>query len=108
GDQCEKCGSALSPLELINPKSTLSGKTPVLKETQHWYLPMGKEENWLRTWLEEGTLNGNFHHDPKAWKHQVLGQCKSWIDGKLGSRAMTRDLDWGVKVPLENADGKVL
>src|SRR5690606_14038664 len=96
------------PLELINPKSTLSGKTPILKETQHWYLPMGKEENWLRQWLEEGLLDGKTHHNPKTWKHQALGQCKSWIDGKLGSRAMTRDLDWGVKVPLENAEGKVL
>lgn len=108
GDQCEKCGSALSPDDLVNPKSTLSGATPVKRETSHWYLPMGKHEDWLRTWLDEGTLNGKKHHDPKAWKNSVLGQCRSWIDGGLHSRAMTRDLDWGVPVPLENADGKVL
>lgn len=108
GDQCEKCGSALSPLDLINPISTLSKKAPVLKETSHWYLPMQEDESWLKDWIEKGELDGKFHHDPKTWRKQVIGQCKSWIDGGLNERAMTRDLDWGVKVPLENAEGKVL
>lgn len=108
GDQCEKCGSDLSPTELINPTSTLSGKTPVLKSTSHWYLPMQNHEEWLRAWIKEGKLDGIQQHDPKAWRNQVIGQCMSWIDGGLHSRAMTRDLDWGVKVPLPNADGKVL
>jgi len=108
GDQCEKCGSDLSPTELINPTSTLSGKTPVLKTTSHWYLPMHNHEEWLRAWIKEGKLDGVQQHDPKAWRNQVIGQCMSWIDGGLHSRAMTRDLDWGVKVPLPNADGKVL
>ena len=108
GDQCEKCGSDLSPTELINPTSTLSGKTPVLKSTSHWYLPMQNHEEWLRSWIKEGKLDGVQQHDPKAWRNQVIGQCMSWIDGGLHSRAMTRDLDWGVKVPLPNADGKVL
>ncbi len=108
GDQCEKCGSSLSPTDLINPVSTLSGKEPRLKKTKHWYLPMQKEEGWLREWLVNGKLNGKFHHDPAAWRKPVIGQCKSWIDGGLQSRAMTRDLDWGVKVPLESAEGKVL
>ena len=108
GDQCEKCGSTLSPDELINPKSTLSGLTPVKKETSHWYLPMQEHEKWLKDWIENGKLNGNTHHNPKNWKLQVLGQCKSWIDGGLKERAMTRDLDWGVKVPLKDGDKKVL
>lgn len=108
GDQCEKCGSDLSPTELINPTSTLSGKTPVLKTTSHWYLPMQNHEEWLRSWIKEGKLDDIQQHDPKAWRNQVIGQCMSWIDGGLHSRAMTRDLDWGVKVPLPNADGKVL
>ena len=108
GDQCEKCGSDLSPTELINPISTLSGKTPILKTTSHWYLPMANHEDWLREWIKEGKLDGVQQHDPKAWRNQVIGQCMSWIDGGLHSRAMTRDLDWGVKVPLPNADGKVL
>ncbi|MBI3136283.1 MAG: methionine--tRNA ligase [Bacteroidetes bacterium] len=108
GDQCEKCGSALSPTDLINPVSTLSGKAPVLKETSHWFLPMERHEEWLRTWIKEGILNGKQHHNPKEWRNQVIGQCMSWIDGGLQPRAMTRDLDWGVKVPLPNADGKVL
>ena len=108
GDQCEKCGSTLSPDELINPKSTLSGLTPVKKETSHWYLPMQEHEKWLKDWIENGKLNGNNHHNPKNWKLQVLGQCKSWIDGGLKERAMTRDLDWGVKVPLKDGDKKVL
>ena len=108
GDQCEKCGSDLSPTELINPVSTLSGKTPILKTTSHWYLPMANHEEWLREWIKEGKLDGIQQHDPKAWRNQVIGQCMSWIDGGLHSRAMTRDLDWGVKVPLPDADGKVL
>jgi methionyl-tRNA synthetase len=108
GDQCEKCGTDLSPTELVNPKSTLSGKTPVLKSTSHWYLPMERHEEWLREWIKEGKLNGMQQHDPRTWRNQVIGQCMSWIDGGLHSRAMTRDLDWGVKVPLPNAEGKVL
>ncbi len=108
GDQCEKCGTALSPLELINPVSTLSGKTPVLKETTHWFLPMDQHEEWLKEWITKGTLDGVQQHNPKLWRNQVNGQCMSWIDGGLHPRAMTRDLDWGVKVPVEGADGKVL
>ncbi len=108
GDQCEKCGSDLSPTELINPTSTLSGKAPVLRTTSHWYLPMANHEDWLREWIKEGKLDGIQQHDPKPWRNQVIGQCMSWIDGGLHSRAMTRDLDWGVKVPLPNAEGKVL
>ena len=108
GDQCEKCGSDLSPTELINPTSTLSGKTPILRETSHWYLPMNRHEDWLRVWIKEGKLDGVQQHDPKLWRNQVNGQCMSWIDGGLHSRAMTRDLDWGVKVPLPNSEGKVL
>lgn len=108
GDQCEKCGTSLNPLELINPISTLSGKAPVLKSTSHWYLPMERHEKWLKEWIKEGKLDGVQQHDPKKWKNQVVGQCMSWIDGGLRPRAMTRDLDWGVKVPVEGADGKVL
>ena len=108
GDQCEKCGSDLSPTDLINPISTLSGKSPILKATAHWYLPMNQHEDWLRDWIQKGELNGELQHEPKAWKNQVIGQCMSWINGGLKPRAMTRDLDWGVKVPLPNADGKVL
>ena len=108
GDQCESCGSTLSPKELINPKSTLSGNTPIKKETCHWYLPMQNHEKWLKEWIEKGTVKGKKCHDPKDWKAQVLGQCKSWIDGGLKERAMTRDLDWGVKVPLKDSTGKVL
>ncbi|WP_345950174.1 methionine--tRNA ligase [Mucilaginibacter sp. PAMB04274] len=100
GDQCEKCGSSLSPDELINPRSTLSGNKPVLKPTKHWYLPLDKYEGWLREWILEGHAND--------WKTNVYGQCKSWIDGGLHPRAVTRDLDWGIKVPVEGADGKVL
>ena len=108
GDQCEKCGKTLSPTELVNPKSTLSGSTPVLKPTTLWYLPMGRHEDWLREYVVEGTLDGQPHHDPKTWKAHVLGQCRSWIEGGLESRAMTRDLDWGVPVPVKGAEGKVL
>lgn len=108
GDQCEKCGSTLSPTDLINPLSTLSGKTPVMKETTHWYLPMERHEDWLREWIKEGTLDGVKQHEPKEWRNQVLGQCLSWIDGGLHARSMTRDLDWGIPVPLPEAEGKVL
>jgi methionyl-tRNA synthetase len=108
GDQCEKCGSDLSPTDLINPISTLSGKTPTLKETSHWFLPMDQHEAWLKEWIKEGTFEGKQLHNPKDWRNQVNGQCMSWIDGGLHPRAMTRDLDWGVKVPVEGADGKVL
>jgi len=100
GDQCEKCGSTLSPNELINPRSTLSGTAPVLKPTKHWYLPLQDYEPWLRKWILED------HADD--WKTNVYGQCKSWIDAGLQPRAMTRDLDWGIKVPLPNTEGKVL
>ncbi len=108
GDQCEKCGSVLSPTELINPKSTLSGKTPEMKTTSHWYLPMQRHEEWLTKWIKEGQLNGVQQHDSSKWRNQVTGQCMSWIDSGLRPRAMTRDLDWGVKVPVKGADGKVL
>ena len=108
GDQCEKCGTSLSPKELINPVSTLSGKKPILKDTFHWYLPMEKHEEWLRKWIQEGKLNNEQQHDASKWRKQVVGQCMSWIDGGLQPRAMTRDLGWGVPVPVEGADGKVL
>lgn len=108
GDQCESCGTSLSPKDLINPISTLSGKKPVLKETYHWYLPMQNHEAWLKDWIQKGTLDGVQQHDPTKWRNQVIGQCMSWIDNGLRPRAMTRDLDWGVKVPVEGADGKVL
>ena len=108
GDQCENCGSALSPNELIHPKSTLSGEPPILKTTTHWYLPMQDHESWLKEWIEKGTLEGQPHHRPEEWRNQVIGQCKSWLDAGLKPRAMTRDLDWGVKVPLKDAKGKVL
>ena len=100
GDQCEKCGSTLSPSELINPKSMLSGNVPILKETKNWYLPLNDYENFLNEWIIEG------HKDD--WKPNVYGQVKSWLTDGLKPRAMTRDLNWGVPVPLPNADGKVL
>ncbi|MAM05122.1 MAG: methionine--tRNA ligase [Flavobacteriales bacterium] len=108
GDQCEKCGSALSPNELINPKSALSGEAPIHKETTHWYLPMQKHQEWLKNWIENGMLENQNHHDPNLWKKHVIGQCKSWLDAGLKPRAMTRDLNWGVKVPIQDANGKVL
>jgi len=108
GDQCEKCGRTLSPLDLIDPKSTLSGSKPVLKETSHWYLPMAHHENWVREYIRDGKLDGKAHHEASEWKSHVVGQCMSWIDGGLQSRAMTRDLEWGVPVPLPGAEGKVL
>lgn len=100
GDQCERCGKSLSPDELINPVSTLSGKPPVKKSTKHWYLPLNRHEDFLRKWILEAHAND--------WRSNVLGQCKSWIDGGLQPRAVTRDLDWGVKVPVVDAEGKVL
>ena len=108
GDQCEKCGSTLSPQELINPKSSISGNTPILKETAHWFLPMQKHEEWLKKWINEGMIEGNPTHNTSKWKSQVIGQCNSWLDSGLKERSMTRDLDWGVKVPIENSEGKVL
>jgi len=100
GDQCENCGTSLSPLELINPKSALSGNVPVLKKTNHWYLPLDQYEDWLTEWIIEGHKND--------WKPNVYGQVKSWVDQGLKPRAVTRDLDWGVKVPVEGSEGKVL
>lgn len=99
GDQCEKCGTSLSPTELINPKSAISGAKPVMRETKHWYLPLDKHEAWLREWI----LNGH-----KEWRNNVYGQCKSWLDMGLQPRAVSRDLDWGIPVPVEGAEGKVL
>jgi methionyl-tRNA synthetase len=99
GDQCEKCGSSLSPEQLINPKSTLSDAIPVKKKTKHWYFPLQNYEAWLKEWILEGH---------KEWKNNVYGQCKSWLDSGLQSRAMTRDSTWGIKVPLPGAEGKVL
>ena len=99
GDQCEKCGTSLSPNDLINPHSTVSGSKPVLKETLHWYLPLDKYEPWLRKWILE---------DHTEWKTNVYGQCKSWLDQGLQPRAVSRDLDWGIPVPVEGAAGKVL
>ncbi len=99
GDQCESCGTSLSPTELINPTSTISGNQPVLKETTHWYLPLDQYEPWLKEWIIEGH---------KEWKSNVYGQCKSWIDSGLMPRAVTRDLNWGVPVPVEEGEGKVL
>lgn len=108
GDQCEKCGSTLSSLELINPLSTLSGKSPQLKNTTHWYLPLDKHEKWLSDWMQNGIYKGTQVHDSKTWKNQVIGQCMSWIKGGLQPRAITRDLDWGINVPLDGAENKVL
>ena len=99
GDQCEKCGSTLSPEELIDPKSALSGATPKKVKTKHWYLPLDRYEPWLREWILE---------QHKEWKTNVYGQCKSWLDGGLQPRAVSRDLDWGVPVPVDGAEGKVL
>ena len=108
GDQCEKCGSTLSPTELIKPKSTISGNAPILKETTHWFLPMDDHEKWLKEWIETGKLDGKEQHNPSTWRKQVIGQCKSWIDNGLLPRSITRDLDWGIKVPVEGGEGKVL
>ena len=99
GDQCEKCGTSLSPTDLINPKSAISGSKPVMRETKHWYLPLDKHVAWLRQWILE---------DHKEWRNNVYGQCKSWLDMGLQPRAVSRDLDWGIPVPVEGAEGKVL
>ncbi len=99
GDQCEKCGSDLSPMELINPRSTISGSKPVVKATKNWYLPLNHYQDWLKQWILE---------DHQEWRSNVYGQCKSWLDMDLQPRAMTRDLDWGIPVPVEGAEGKVL
>lgn len=99
GDQCEKCGTALSPTELINPKSMVSGSKPVLRKTKHWYLPLDKHQQWLEPWITE---------QHKEWRPNVMGQCKSWFDMGLKPRAVSRDLDWGIPVPVEGAEGKVL
>ena len=99
GDQCEKCGSDLSPMELINPHSTISGSKPVIRKTKNWYLPLNNYQEWLKKWILEGH---------KEWRPNVYGQCKSWLDMDLQPRAMTRDLDWGIPVPVDGAEGKVL
>ncbi len=99
GDQCEKCGSTLNATDLINPRSTVSGSQPVLRETKHWYLPLDRHEEFLRHWILD---------EHKEWKTNVYGQCKSWLDGGLQPRAVSRDLDWGIPVPVEGAEGKVL
>ncbi|MBP6184503.1 MAG: methionine--tRNA ligase [Saprospiraceae bacterium] len=101
GDQCEKCGSTLNPTDLGDPRSVLSGDKPVMRSTSHWYLPLERHEEWLRTWINDGILDGKLHHDPRDWKNHVLGQCRSWLDAGLQPRAMTRDLDWGVDVPSD-------
>lgn len=100
GDQCEQCGSSLNATDLINPRSVLSGAKPVMRKTKHWYLPLDEYEPWLKSWILDG--------HKEDWKTNVYGQCKSWIDQGLQPRAVTRDLDWGVKVPVEGTDGKVL
>nr|MBC7612516.1 methionine--tRNA ligase [Pseudopedobacter sp.] len=100
GDQCEKCGTSLSPTDLINPRSTLSGNAPILKPTKHWYLPLDKYQPWLEKWLLEGKKD--------VWKTNVYGQCSSWLKQGLQPRSMTRDLDWGIDVPLKEAEGKKL
>jgi methionyl-tRNA synthetase len=99
GDQCESCGTSLSPDDLINPQSTISGSVPVKRETKHWYLPLDQHEAWLRQWILE---------EHKEWKPNVYGQCKSWLDMGLQPRAVSRDLDWGIPVPVKGAEGKVL
>ena len=99
GDQCEQCGTSLNPTDLINPKSAISGSAPVMKETKHWFLPLDKHEEWLRQWILE---------EHKEWKSNVYGQCKSWLDMGLQPRAVSRDLDWGIPVPVKGAEGKVL
>ena len=99
GDQCEKCGSDLSPMELINPHSTISGSKPVIRKTKNWYLPLNEYQTWLKKWILD---------EHKEWRPNVYGQCKSWLDMNLQPRAMTRDLDWGIPVPVKGAEGKVL
>ncbi len=102
GDQCERCGSTLNPTDLIEPRSTLSGEPPVMRTTKHWYLPLDRHQDWLRAWILDG------ENRPEPWKRNVIGQVRSWLDDGLQPRAMTRDLDWGVAVPRDDAEGKVL
>ncbi len=106
GDQCENCGSDLSPTELINPLSTLSGKSPSLRKTKHWFFKLDQHSEWLKEYINDGVLDGKSHHDAKKWKKHVKGQCLSWLDD-LRPRAITRDLSWGIDVPLDDAEGKV-
>jgi methionyl-tRNA synthetase len=111
GDQCEKCGTSLNPTDLINPRSTLSGSTPVKRPTRHWFLKLNEHENWLREWINTGkNPEGEVVHAPAEWKNHVIGQCNSWLDSGLQPRAMTRDLDWGIPVPPEvpGSENKVL
>jgi len=110
GDQCENCGSTLSPTELIDPRSTISGSKPVIRKTKHWYIPLEKHETWLRNYITNGIVDGKEQHYPEEWKKHVVGQCKSWLDSGLQPRAITRDLDWGVDVPqeIEGSEGKKL
>lgn len=105
GDQCEKCGSTLSPTELINPKSAISGAVPIMKQTKHWYLPLDKHQEFLQDWILKQHGQGG---EGETWKSNVYGQCKSWLDSGLLPRAVSRDLDWGIPVPVEGAEGKVL
>ncbi len=106
GDQCENCGSSLSPTDLIDPVSTLTGDRPVLKMTKHWFLPLDKYADWLGDWINTGNVDGAEQHDPSLWKNHVMGQCNSWLEGGLQPRSMTRDLDWGVDVPAEVPGGE--
>lgn len=110
GDQCESCGRDLSPTELINPKSTLSGETPILKKTKHWFFRLEEHQQWLEEWINSGTIDGELHHHSNSWRDHVKGQCQSWFNDGLKPRAITRDLDWGIPVPVDTdeAKGKVL
>ena len=110
GDQCESCGSTLNALDLIHPISVLSGEKPKLRKTKHWYLPLDKDQEWLKEWINNGMYKGKIHHDPKEWKKNVLGQVGSWLNDGLQARAITRDLEWGVSVPpqIPGAENKKL
>lgn len=108
GDQCESCGTDLAPTELIKPRSVLSGAAPVLRPTTHWYFRLDKHAEWLEKWVKEGVVDGVKLHEPATWREHVKAQCLSWVQGQLQPRAITRDLDWGVPVPLPQAEGKVL
>jgi len=108
GDQCEVCGRDLSPTELIDPVSVVSGAKPELRATKHWFFRLDEHEEWLKTWIQEGKLDGEQLHDPREWKKHVIGQCMSWLNEGLQSRSITRDLDWGIQVPVDGAEGKVL
>ena len=108
GDQCENCGRDLSPTELINPVSTLTGAAPELRETTHWFFRLDEHEAWLKEWIQTGKVDGKQLHDPANWKKHVIGQCMSWLNDGLQPRSITRDLDWGIQVPVAGAEGKVL